>query len=666
MHRFSNTGREVGQGGRRAAQMITNSIHYPDIEDFITIKADDTSVTGANISIRLSNEFLNAVEAKEDYELRWPVDSKKPTVSRMTDADTMWRKVIHNAWKRAEPGILFWDMILRECPANYYEEFLTISTNPCGEITLSAYDSCRLLAMNLWGYIRKPFTKEAYFDYKSFYEDAKIAQRLMDDLIDLELECIDKILAKINEDPEDDEVKFTERNLWLKIKEACINGRRTGLGITALGDVLAGLNIKYGSDESIDVTERVYKTLKFAAYESSIEMAEELGPFPVWDWNLEKECPFLQRIGNERIELNDGSIIYGADLLHRMSKNGRRNIALLTTAPTGTLSMLCEIGWEEFIYNNTTSGIEPAFLLWYERLKKGNPGDSGFRSDFIDKSGDHWMKFKVYHSGYKLWMDVTGETDETKSPYYGACADDLKWTQRVKLQAAAQRHVDHSISSTVNIPEDITEEEVSKIYTTAWKSGCKGITVYRKNCRSGVLIDPNSKNETKVADNNAEKRQEVLPCDIFNVKIKGERYFTLVGLQNGPYEIFVGKLDFDLEGNDKGSLKKLARGKYQLLDETGKILCPNITDYLTDEEQVLTRLISTSLRHRTPIEFILHQIEKTTGELQSPAKVLGRVLKKYIKDGSKVTGESCPNCQAELVRKEGCVCCLGCGYSKCN
>ena len=662
MHRFSNTGREVGQSGRRAAQMITMSVHHPDIEKFISIKADNISVTGANISTRLSNEFLNAVEKDEEYEQRWPIDSLKPKVSRKKKAKEIWNKIIYNAWNRAEPGILFWDIILSECPANYYENFLTISTNPCGEITLSANDSCRLLAINLWAYVRNAFEQDAYFDFKSFWEDAKIAQRLMDDLVDLELECVDKIIDKIKKDPEKEEVKFIELNLWAKIRETCINGRRTGLGITALGDTIAGLDLKYGSEESIQLAGQIYKTLKFASYESSVAMAKELGPFPVWNWELEKNCPFINRFEEENIEL--GNIcIEGKQIVDGIKKYGRRNIANLTTAPTGSLSMLCEIGAKGYIYNNTTSGIEPAFLISYDRKKKGNPNDKGFRSDEVDQSGDHWMKFKVYHSGHKLWMDITGQKDETKSPYYKACADDLKWTQRVKLQAAAQRHVDHSISSTVNVPEDITEEEVAKIYNTAWKNGCKGITIYRKNCRSGVLVESGKE---KIIKNHAPKRKKSLTSDFFSAKIKGEEYFVIVGLcEKDPYEVFVGKKSFEFK--DKTAyLNKLSRGKYQLIDCQGKEICPNICDFLTDDEEVLTRLVSTSLRHGCDIEFIVTQLNKTKGDLNHPAKILARVLKKYIKDGQKISGCQCPECGQDLIFSEGCCRCVQCSYSKCG
>ncbi len=397
------------------------------------------------------------------------------------------------------------------------------------------------------------------------------------------------------------------------------------------------------------MTEEIYKALKLASYESSVEMAKELGAFPVWNWELEKECPFIQQIEEENPKL-----------FAAMKKYGRRNIANLTTAPTGTLSMLCNI-LEVF---NTTSGIEPAFMIFYERMKKGNPNDAGFKSDYVDPSGDHWMKFKVYHEGHKLWMEISGETDETKSPYYGACADDLNWVSRVELQAAAQRHIDHSISSTINIPEDATEEDVAKIYGASWKKGCKGATVYRKNCRTGVLVE--AKVETKATD--AIKRPDTLPCEIFETKIKGDKYFVIVGLLNdAPYEMFAGRLDFSLQGNESGFLKKKARGKYELQNKDGEVLESNICDYLTDNEQVLTRLVSTALRHNTPLEFLVHQIDKSSGDLSSSSKVICRILKKYIKEGVKISGESCPECKKEtLVRSSGCNLCINCGHSTCS
>lgn len=671
MHRFSNTGREVGQGGRRAAQMISCSVHYPDIEDFIKIKADDVSVTGANISVRLTNDFLNAVEYNNDYELKWPVDSKNPKVNKKISAKKIWNSIIHHAWLRAEPGILFWDNIINESPADCYSDvgYKTVSTNPCGEIPISAGDSCRLLIQVLFYYVKNPFTTNAYFDFLSFYEDAIIAQRLMDDLIDLELECIDKILSKIENDPEKEDVKQIEKNLWKQIRTACENGRRTGLGVTAVGDTLAALGIRYGSDESIKLVGKIYQILKFGSYRSSVEMAKELGPFPVWDWGKEKDNPFINRIKDEDIYLEQDNVfanfqlsyenqiwVSGKDLFNDIKKYGRRNIANLTTAPVGTTSLMVKIG-NRF---GSSSGIEPCYTVSYTRRKKGNPGDKDFRTDFIDQSGDHWMEFEVRHAGLDLWREITGETDNKKSPYFGACAADINWVQRVKLQAEAQKHIDHSISSTINLPNDVTEEKVAEIYLTAWKSGCKGITVYRDGCRTGVLVE---KPIEKIIEN-ASRRKKELDCDIFHGKIYKEDHFILIGLMDGePYEVFLGKGKFNI---DKGKIVKMGKGHYSLINNKKEIVCENICGKIGHDEEATTRLISTSLRHKIPLEFILAQLIKTEGPLHSTYKVIARCLKKYIKDGS--NGESCPNCNEKMIFVEGCQKCVNpeCGYSKCG
>lgn len=671
MERYSNTIREVGQDGRRGALMESISIHHPDVETFATIKNDDTKVTGANISIRLSDEFLNAVDNDTEYQQRWPVDSANPKVSRMVKARDLWKTIIHSAWLRAEPGLLFWDNIIRESPADCYAKygFRTISTNPCGEIPLSAYDSCRLLAINLFSFVRNAYTENAYFDFAEFYRIAQIAQRLMDDLVDLELECIDRILYKINEDPENSDIKRRENNLWTKIRNACEQGRRTGLGITVLGDTLAAIGQLYGSDESIQVVERIYQTLKFGSYRSSVDMAKELGPFPLWNWELEKDNPFINRIKDEVIILSqniEGLCVWGRELYEDIKKYGRRNIANLTTAPTGTISILAsmEIGGKR--YHNLTAGIEPAIYVSYERSKKGNPSDLHFRTDFVDKNGDHWMKFPVYHSGITAWMDVAGkaEVDDT-CPYKGYTSTDIVWTQRVRLQAAAQRHVDHSISSTVNLPEDVTEEEVAKIYETAWKAGCKGITVYRENCRTGVL----NSTESKKTEEEILERPKSIPCDIHHVTVKGKQYFVLVGLINDkPYEVFAGKngvLDKDIKN---GSIVRKKKGFYILVDENKELLLGPITQACEDHEEAVTRLASLALRlgKGQGIHLAVQQLEKVGGDMHSFAKSIARALKKYIPDGTP-EGEECPGCQGKNVfRQEGCVTCKDCGWSKCS
>jgi ribonucleoside-diphosphate reductase alpha chain len=558
MHRFSNSGREVGQGGRRGAQMITISVHHPDILDFIKVKNDEVSVTGANISVRLTDEFLKAVKENKNYDQRWTSLDGKINISGMASAREVWKEIIHSAWLRAEPGILFWDNILTG-PADCYEEFRSSSTNPCSEIPLSEYDSCRLIAINLFSYVKNPFEKTAYFDYKEFYHDAQIAQRLMDDLVDLEIEKVNEIINKIKNDPEPIEVKRTEIELWTKIKGAAEGGRRTGLGITAMGDTLAALGLKYGSNKSIKEVEEIYRTLKFGAYRASIDMAKELGAFPAWDAKKEKDNEFLNRFKDEVILLEEPTI-RGYDIWSDMQKYGRRNIALLTTAPTGTLSLLALI----LSYFGTSSGIESVYKLDFIRRKKINHDDKNVKIDFIDKVGDKWTNFNVFHAGFQAWMDITGKTKVEDSPYFGALAEEINWTQRVKLQAAAQKHICHAISSTINLPENVTEEEVAKIYETAWESGCKGITVYRNNCRTGVLID---KEEVK-----DKKRPKELPCDVHHITVKGKPYFCLVGLSNGiPYEVFAGKNGHLDKKIKSGKIIKVKRAYKAVFDDETEI-----------------------------------------------------------------------------------------------
>jgi ribonucleoside-diphosphate reductase alpha chain len=651
MQRYSDSIREVAQNGRRGALMLTCSIHHPEILDFAKCKRDLTKVTGANISIRLSDEFLQAVKDGTDYEMRWPVDSKKPVISEMIDARRVWMEIIENAHATAEPGLLFWDNIIRESPADCYAEFgyRTTSTNPCGELPLCPYDSCRLLLLNLYSYVKNPFTSKSYFDYDEFYADAQVAQRFMDDLIDIELEMIERIIAKIKKDPESQTVKSRELELWHRMKDACANGRRTGTGITALGDTIAALGYKYGSTKSIEVTEEIYKTLKLGAYRSSVDMAKELGHFKVWDHNLEKNNPFLLRIKEE-----------DPRLWKDMKEYGRRNISLLTTAPAGTVSIEAQ----------TTSGVEPVYLLMMIRRKKVNPNDEGARVDYRDETGDCWQEFTVFHPKVQEWMEVTGKTDIKESPWYGCCAEDINWTSRVKLQAAAQRHVDHSISSTVNLPEDVTVEEVSKIYQTAWEAGTKGVTVYRKNCRSGVLVEKKEVQEEMIQYHDAPKRPEELPCDVYHVSVKGHPYFVLVGTLFGePYEIFVGDDKDKLISRSikKGVIKKHRRGKYGLFNplDPDNIIHPDIAKYIGDDYEGQTRLISTSLRHGVSVSFVVHQLEKIEGDMMSFNKACARVLKKYIKDGEAVSGEECPECRSQLARKDGCIQCVSCGWSKC-
>lgn len=638
MERYSNSIREVAQNGRRGALMLTLSIHHPDILDFITVKNNDTKVTGANISVKLTNEFLDAVKTNAEYELRFPVEGMSE-YTRKVSAKEVWDKIIESAWLRAEPGLLMWDNVTRYTPADCYELFRSRGTNPCSEINLSPLDSCRLLCLNLFSFVMYPFTREAYFDYSKFRKFAKIAQRLMDDMVDLESEKIDKIIAKIDADPEPDYVKLPERQMWEKIKWFNDNGRRTGTGITALGDTLAALGIKYGSDESIVETEKIYQTLKLGCYESSVDMAEELGAFTGYSAEAEKDCPFIQRIANE-----------DPSLYARMVKFGRRNVSLLTTAPTGTVSIVAQ----------TTSGIEPLFrLLPYIRRKKGNPGDVNFRSDFVDQNGDHWQEFEVYHPKVKMWMEITGETDLTKSPWYGCCAEDIDWVNRVKLQAAAQKHVCHAISSTINLPEDVSKETVSKIYQTAFESGCKGMTIYRNNCRTGVLVD--KKTEVKI-----DERPREVDCDVHHATVKGRQYFVLVGKVNDkPFEVFAGKNGI-LDKNIKtGKIIKKKKNFYKAEFDDDSELSP-ITAVMDETEEIISRFTSSLLRNNVDMNEIVSQLEKVgeRTEINSFARGVARILKKYIPDNTK-TGEECPECGSEIVRMEGCRTCKNCGWSKC-
>lgn len=676
--RYSNSTREVGQGGRRGALMLTLSVHHPQVLDFVTMKQDRTKVTGANISVRLSDEFLQALEKDDFYEQRWPVEPQdgkgyfydnkyndKPKIQNRVRASEIWNAIIKSAHASAEPGILFWDNIIRESPADCYAAFgyKTVSTNPCGEIPLCVLDSCRLLVLNLIFCVKNAFTKDAYFDFDLLYKLAGIAQRFMDNLIDLELEAIDKIIRKIQQDPEAAYIKNPELNTWKRIREKCVQGRRTGTGITAIGDAMAMVGIKYGSKASIEFTEKVYKTLKLGAYRSSVDMAKELGPFPLWDKALERNNPFLLRIKDEDHKLY-------AD----MQKYGRRNIACLTTAPTGTTSMVALVFKDNgsIPMFGTTSGIEPCFMMWYLRMKKVNPSEIdnvGIKVTRTDANGDMWEEFKVYHPGVKLWMQVTGKTDPNDSPYAGACAEDIDWTARVKIQAAAQRHIDHSISSTVNLPEDVSLDEVAKIYTTAWKSGCKGMTVYRKGCRDGVLVEDKQKVDS-ITKNEGTKRPKDLPCDIHYTSVKHKEYYVVVGKLNGePYEVFIIPVDEPEHKTwvESGTLTKIRRGQYRLSSDKDNVVYENIADYCSDEQEAIARMVSTSLRHGVDIQYVVHQLEKTKGDMSSFSKAVARALKKYIKDGAKISGENCSNCNsANLIRSEGCKKCQDCGWSGCG
>ncbi len=672
MDRFSNSCREVAQGGRRGALMLTISVHHPQIREFIKIKRDLTRVTGANISIRISDEFMNAVKKDKNVQLRWPVDSKSPDISTEVSAQELWHEIIESAHASAEPGLLFWDTAKRMTPSDAYASvgFGSTSTNPCGEIILSPYDSCRLMLVNLTSFVNGQWTKEATFDYGKFGEVVKKAQRLMDDMIDLEVEQIDKILKKIHNDPEPEAVKQIEKDLWQNIRRAAINGRRTGLGITGLGDTLAMLGQTYGSEDATCTTEEIYKWLALNSYESSIQLAKERGAFPAWDITKEKNHPFISAIIDELLP-------------HRREdyeRYGRRNIANTTTAPAGSVSVLTQ----------TTSGIEPAFMLHYTRRKKINPNDETATVDFIDDSGDKWTEFDVYHHGFRKWMntieaDLKEKSNEELvevSPYANATATEIDWVSKVKMQAAAQKWVCHAISNTTNLPADIDVETVKEVYMKGWELGCKGVTVYRDGARSGVLVS--TKKDTKTAllelvDNRAPKRPEVLDCEIHQANIKGEAWTILVGLMSGkPYEVIGGRSEYiEIPRRHKyGKIRRRPRksmaSKYDLIvGENGDefVVKDIITVFDNPNHSSFTRTISLALRHGAPIQYVVEQLQKDKdADLFSFSKVIARCLKKHIKDGTVGGDKDCAHCGAEnsLVYQEGCITCKACGHGKCG
>ena len=664
MERFSNSCREVAQGGRRGALMLTISVHHPDIETFINIKRDLTKVTGANISIRLTDEFMNAVKNDEDFELRFPVDKNaEHTVKRTASASEIWDSIIESAHASAEPGLLFWDNVLKYTPAQAYADvgFDTISTNPCSEITLSAYDSCRLLLLNLTSFVDNSFTTAAKFNYEKFDDYAQKAQRLMDDLIDLEIECVDKIIKKIKDDPEPEEVKSAELSMWKRIKKAALDGRRTGLGVTGLGDTLAMLNLTYGSEESVEETEAIYKALAKSAYRSSCNLAEERGAFPVYDFEKEQSHPFVQRLFETDPELQ---------VLHQT--HGRRNIALTTTAPCGSVSMLTQ----------TTSGIEPAFMLKYTRRKKINPNDPDAQVDFVDDLGDKWQNFTVYHHGFKEWMNQSGLTEIEDSPYHLATANEINWESAVDVQAAAQKWVCHAISKTINLPNDVSIDDVKKVYWRGWQKGLKGVTVYRDGSRSGVLVsteDAENSSDSEFSERAAPKRPEVLECDIHQATIKGNRWTILVGLLDGkPYEVLGGLSDF-VEISKKYSKGKIVKRPRKTTNSLYDLYFGDSDDETAIKDLVrvfdnpnyagFTRTISLALRHGAPVQYLVEQLQKDKdSDMFSFSRVVARTLKKYIADGTKYGSKTCPECGAEdsLVYQEGCVSCLSCGHSKCS
>ena len=658
MDRFSNSCREVAQGGRRGALMLTISVHHPQIRDFIRIKKNLSRVTGANISVRLSDEFLRAVEKGKDVELRFPVDSDDPQISKVIDANGLWDEIIECAHACAEPGLLFWDTAVKMTPSDIYadEGFGSTSTNPCGEIILSPYDSCRLMVINLLSFVEDPFTKTAWFDFEKMAVVVQKAQRLMDDMVDLEIEQVDRILQKIKDDPEPSSVKAIEENMWLKIREQAETGRRTGLGVTAVGDTLAALNIGYGSNKSISVVEKLYKTLTVNAYRSSCQLAKERGAFPIHNHDKEQGHEFLNRIWEAAPDVREMS-----------QKYGRRNIALTTTAPAGSVSTLTQ----------TTSGIEPAYLLKYTRRKKLTENDLGGTVDFVDKVGDRWQEYNVYHHRFKEWMDITGKTSPEDSPYWGSTSNDIDWVKKVKLQAAAQKWICHAISNTTNLPNDATIDTVKKVYMAGWKSGCKGVTVYRDGCRAGVLLDTKAKN--KFQKNSAPSRPIELECHIHHAAIKGEAWTILIGLLEGsPYEVMGGLAQFVeipkkyKEGVIIKHSRKSVNSIYDLrFGENGdEIVLKNIVSLFDNpNHSAFTRTISLALRHGAPIHYAVEQLQKDRdADLFSFSKVIARVLKSYISDGTKPGKTACKGCGAEntLRYQEGCVMCTSCGHSACS
>lgn len=680
MERYSNSTREVAQDGRRGALMLSVSIKHPDSESFIDAKMTEGKVTGANVSVKIDDEFMRAVIGNETYRQQYPIDATEPLYAKDINAAALWHKIIHNAWKSAEPGVLFWDTILRESVPDCYADlgFRTVSTNPCGEIPLCPYDSCRLLAINLYSYVVNPFTKEAYFDFDLFKKHVALAQRIMDDIIDLESEKIEKILEKIDSDPESMEVKQSERHLWEKIQRKTLMGRRTGVGITAEGDMLAALGLRYGSDEAIDFAEKVQKALALAAYRSSVELAKERGAFEIFDAKREEANPFIGRLREADPEL-----------YAEMLKFGRRNIACLTIAPTGTTSLMTQ----------TTSGIEPVFLPVYKRRRKVNPNDTEARVDFVDETGDAFEEYIVFHHKFVTWMMANGystikrytqeEIDElvAKSPYYKATSNDVDWLQKVRMQGRIQKWVDHSISVTINLPSNVSEELVNELYIEAWRCGCKGCTVYRDGSRSGVLIAADNKKKKK--DDCMQPpvivstRPRELEADVVKFQNNKEKWIAFVGLLNGrPYEIFTGLADDDegimLPKNVvKGSIIKSydEDGKkhydFQFKNKRGyKMTIEGLDGKFNPEYWNYAKLISGVLRYGMPIDQVIKLVqgmELNSESINTWKNGVERALKKYLPNGMAAKGQQCPNCGLEtLVYQEGCLICTNCGASRCG
>ena len=701
MERYSNSTREVAQDGRRGALMLSVSIKHPDAEAFVDAKMEEGKVTGANVSVKITDGFMEAAVNDRPFVQQFPINAEQPTYSKEISAKKLWEKIVHNAWKSAEPGVLFWDTIIRESLPDCYADlgFRTVSTNPCGEIPLCPYDSCRLLSINLYSYVKNPFTEEATFDFDLFRKHALLAQRLMDDIVDLEMEKIDRIMEKIKSDPQNDEVKHAEYHLWEKIKEKSGKGRRTGVGITAEGDMIAAMGLRYGTEEATKFAVEVHKTLALSAYRSSVTMAHERGAFSIFEAERERNNPFVLRIKEADPQLYSD-----------MMKHGRRNIACLTIAPTGTTSLMTQ----------TTSGIEPVFLPVYTRRRKVNPNDTDVHVDYVDEVGDSFEEYIVYHKKFLEWMKING-LDTTKkytqaeindlvkrSPYYKATANDVDWLMKVRMQGAIQKWVDHSISVTVNLPNNVDEALVNKLYVEAWRSGCKGCTIYRDGSRSGVMISVSKKDKKKKNDNGretsqdsdlnsseekhehvctppqvVEERPQVLDCDVVRFQNNKEKWVAFVGLLDGyPYEIFTGLQD-DEEGIvlpksvTKGKIIKQTnadgthRYDFQFENKRGyKTTVEGLSEKFNPEYWNYAKLISGVLRYRMPIDHVIHLV----GSLQLKDESINtwkngveRALKKYVTDGTTVSGQTCPICgQETLVYQEGCLICTNCGASRCG
>lgn len=663
MERFSNTTREVAQNGRRGALMITMDIAHPDIEHFITIKQDLKKVTGANISIRLSDEFMSAVDSKSDYMLRWPIDSKKPTFTKIVDAKQIWDTIVACAHKTAEPGLIFWDRQHKYSTSSVYPNFKNVSTNPCSEIAMQGGDSCRLIALNLYSFVDKPFTSSAKFDLEKFYQITYEAQRLMDDVVDLELEAIERILSKVEGDKEPDIIKQTEKETWELLYKTGKIGRRTGLGFTALADMIAALGLAFDSQDTIEEVEEIIKCKCKAEFESSIDMAIERGAFEVFDPEVEKTSEFVHMLEDEL-----------PSTYERMMKFGRRNISISTVAPTGSLSMLAQ----------TSSGIEPVFLMSYKRRRKLNTNAEKGKVDFVDEMGDSWQEFMVYHPKLKNWMNYTGEEDITKSPYHGSSASEIDWVKRVELQSVVQKYTTHSISSTINLPTDVTVDTVGDIYTEAWKKGLKGITVYRDGSRSGVLIaDTEKGSELKeIAESKAPRRPKKIDAEVIRFQNNSEKWIAVVGLLNNkPYEIFTGKVEDSFvlpPWVNKGWIIKEKNGDsksrydFQHIDRDGyRVTYEGLSRSFNEEYWNYAKLISGVLRHGMPLPYVVDlvaNLDLHDSVINTWKNGVARALKKFIPDGTKAIDHQCPSCNDPdgLIYEEGCLKCRSCGHSKCG